>query len=194
MRVLNVGGNNKAIPIPPFFDGWDHVLLDIDPECGADLVCDARELHTLPNAEFDAVYCSHNLEHFYAHEVPKVLAGMAHVLKGDGFVQINVPNIGAMMKHVVEKGLDIDDPLYICPAGPITAKDMLYGHSGIIEASGQPFMGHRTGFTKKSLMAALTDAGFPFLFGCEDTYNLIAYAFKTPPTPETILALGQGSK
>ncbi len=30
-RVLNVGGANKTIPLPPAYQGWEHVLLDIDP-------------------------------------------------------------------------------------------------------------------------------------------------------------------
>ena len=30
-KVLNVGGNSKAIPLPPQYAGFDHVLLDIDP-------------------------------------------------------------------------------------------------------------------------------------------------------------------
>lgn len=46
--VLNVGGGSKLIPIPGYFDGWQHDLLDIDPRGAPDLVCDARELETLP--------------------------------------------------------------------------------------------------------------------------------------------------
>lgn len=62
-KVLNVGGNTKAIPLPPEYAGWEHVLLDIDPKGNPDVVCDARELTTLPSATYDAIYCSHNLEH-----------------------------------------------------------------------------------------------------------------------------------
>jgi hypothetical protein len=66
-RVLNVGGNSKSIPLPPHFSGYKHVLLDIDPKSSADIVCDARRLSELEKEEFDAVYCSHNLEHYYRH-------------------------------------------------------------------------------------------------------------------------------
>jgi hypothetical protein len=31
MRVLNVGGNSKLIPIPSHYAGWEHLLPDIDP-------------------------------------------------------------------------------------------------------------------------------------------------------------------
>ncbi len=33
-RVLNVGGANKGIALPPPYQGWEHVLLDIVPEAG----------------------------------------------------------------------------------------------------------------------------------------------------------------
>ena len=36
-KVLNVGGNSKAIALPPIFDGYEHLLLDIDPP--ASLIC-----------------------------------------------------------------------------------------------------------------------------------------------------------
>jgi len=61
-KVLNVGGNSKAIPLPPQYEGWDHVLLDIDQKGNPDVLCDARELITLPESVYDSVYCSHNLE------------------------------------------------------------------------------------------------------------------------------------
>ncbi|MDD1616033.1 MAG: type 11 methyltransferase [Methylococcaceae bacterium NSP1-2] len=85
-KVLNVGGNSKLIPLPPEYEGWDHVLLDIDPKVYPDVLCDARELMGLAGAQYDSVYCSHNLEHYYHHDVKKVLAGFSHVLKADGFV------------------------------------------------------------------------------------------------------------
>ena len=86
-RVLNVGGGNKKIPIPEHYAGWEHLLLDIDPRGEPDIVCDARELRSLGESRFDAIYCSHNLEHYYRHDVLKVLAGMHHVLRDDGFVE-----------------------------------------------------------------------------------------------------------
>ncbi len=72
-KVLNVGGNSKDIPIPSQYSGWQHVLLDIDPRGNPDIVCDARELMSMSKNEYDAIYCSHNLEHYYRHDVRKVL-------------------------------------------------------------------------------------------------------------------------
>jgi hypothetical protein len=47
-KVLNVGGNSKEIALPPQYNGWQHVLLDIDPRGNPDIVCDARNLTSLP--------------------------------------------------------------------------------------------------------------------------------------------------
>ena len=99
-RVLNVGGGSKAIPIPPHYAAWEHVLLDIDPAGGPDLVCDARRLDTLPAQQFDAVYCSHNLEHYYRHDTGSVLRGFLHVLKFDGFAEIRVPDLRSVMQKL----------------------------------------------------------------------------------------------
>jgi SAM-dependent methyltransferase len=188
--VLNVGGGNKKIPIPPQYDGWNHVLLDIDPRSAPDVVCDARRLTTLPSAVYDSVYCSHNLEHYYQHDVKKVLAGFLHVLKKDGFVLIRVPDIGYVMRTVVERGLDIDDFLYQSPAGPITVKDVIYGYGVEIEQSGVDFYAHKTGFTEKSLTVILEEAGFPFICSWLGNLEITAFAFKTKPSDDLIAQFG----
>jgi len=180
-RVLNVGGNNKAIALPEPYRGWENVLLDIDPRGNPDVVCDARELTTLQGAAYDAVYCSHNLEHYYRHDVPKVLAGFRHVLKDAGFAHIRVPDMGEVMRQVVQKSMDIDDVLYQSPAGPITVRDVFYGYGLEIERSGNDFFAHKTGFTKKSLVQMLGSCGFPFVFSTAENLEVVALAFKQKP-------------
>lgn len=183
-RILNVGGNSKAIPLPAIYTGWEHLLLDIDPAGNPDIVCDARELAQQPAATCDAVYCSHNLEHYYRHDVARVLAGFAHVMKPDGFVHIVVPDIGGVMRHMVQKNMDIEDVLYQSPAGPITVRDVLYGYGAEIERSGNPFFAHKTGFTQKSLCATLQAAGFGWIYSGCGNFEVVAYAFRNPPTDE----------
>lgn len=181
-KVLNVGGNNKLIPIPAFFQGWDHILLDIDPSGNPDIVCDARELTSnLPGCAYDSIYCSHNLEHYYQHDVKKVLAGFHHVLKKEGFAYIRVPDIGSLMKMMVEEGLDIEDVLYQSPAGPITAHDVIYGLSVEIEQSSNDFYAHKTGFTRRSLDNYLQMAGFTHIFTGVGDLEVTAIAFKQAP-------------
>lgn len=182
-KVLNVGGNNREIPLPPQYSGWQQVLLDIDPRGNPDVLCDARELQCLPAAEYDAVYCSHNLEHYHRHDGRKVLAGFRHVLKDDGFVDIRVPDIGELMQAVVKNNMDVDDILYQSPAGPITVHDVLYGYGREIETSGNDFFAHKTGFTRKALMRFIQEGGFPMVFIAPGNLEIIALAFTHPPTP-----------
>lgn len=180
-KVLNVGGNSKKLPLPPEYAGWEHVLLDIDPRGNPDVVCDARELASLPAAEYDSVYCSHNLEHYLHHEAKKVLAGFVHVLKADGFALIRVPDMGEVMRTVVEKSLDIEDVLYQSPAGPILVRDVIYGYGVEIERSGNDFYAHKTGFTQKSLTAMLNACGFPWVYGGVGNLEVMAVAFVNQP-------------
>lgn len=186
-KVLNVGGNSKEIPIPPQYDGWEHVLLDIDPKGHPDVVCDARDLMKLPGANYDSVYCSHNLEHYYRHDAEKVLAGFLYVLKDEGFVDIRVPDMDGLMKAVVQRGLDIDDFLYHSPAGPITVSDVIYGYGEEIKRSGNDFYAHKTGFTQKSLKAILLNAGFPIVFTRVENLEITALAFKGQPSDRDAL-------
>lgn len=184
--VLNVGGNNKQIPIPGYFAGWQHDLLDIDPRGEPDLVCDARELTGLTGGVYDAVYCSHNLEHYYRHDGLNVIRGFHHMLNETGFADIRVPDIAQVMAALREKELEFDDILYYSPAGPISAHDVVYGFQKEIRESGQDFYAHKTGFTPKSLGEILLNGGFPVVFLSTDKEALAvhALAFKVQPTAE----------
>jgi hypothetical protein len=63
------------------------------------------------------------------------------VLTDDGDLLLFVPDL---------EGLTIsEDVLFVSPAGPITALDLIYGYRPMIEAS--PYMAHHTGFTSQSL-------------------------------------------
>ena len=189
-KVLNVGGGSKSIALPPQYAAFEHLLLDIDPKGQPDIVCDARQLSGLPAAQFDAVYCSHNLEHYYRHDVPRVLAGILHVMKDGGFVQIRVPDLTELMRVTVSQGLDVDDVLYTSPAGPVMILDVLYGHSPTIERSGEEFFAHKTGFTQKSLSSAVARAGFSSMFCMTGNLEINLIAFKGKPDPEVRALFG----
>lgn len=189
-RFLNVGGGNKKIRVPEFYDGWDHVLLDIDPSGNPDVCLDARELLTIASDQFDAIYCSHNLEHYFAHDVNKVLRGFHHVLKPDGFAEIRVPDMGELFEEIVTRKLDIDDILYGSDAGPIRVRDVIYGYGPQIEASGVDFYAHRTGFTRKSIAEAVQRAKFRYwAFFKGRNREIFLRAFKERPTSEYIKSM-----
>lgn len=194
-RVLNVGGGSKAVPLPPHFQGWEQVLLDIDARVGADLVCDARALRERVGANtFDAVYCSHNLEHYYRHDVDHVLQGFLHVLGADGFAEIRVPDIGELIKLLARDDLDIEQDVYRANVGPITAHDMIYGYAPEIEASGRDFYAHKSGFSRDSLLRALRSNGFREIYFAPPLamLELHAFAFKTSPGATLRATLGLG--
>ena len=194
-RVLNVGGGSKGVALPPHFQDWEQLLLDIDPRVGADLVCDARTLRASVDANtFDAVYCSHNLEHYYRHDVDKVLQGFLHALKADGFAEIRVPDIGELIKLMAKDALDIEQEVYRANIGPISAHDMIYGYAPEIEASGQDFYAHKTGFSRDSLLRALHANGFGEIYFAPPLalLELHVFAFKTKADAARRAALGLG--
>ena len=71
-RVLNVGGNSKAIAIPEVTTMAGNTFSWISTRRSSPTSCATRvSLHRCEPAAFDAIYCSHNLEHYYAHDVPQ---------------------------------------------------------------------------------------------------------------------------
>ena len=182
MRFLNVGGGGKDILVPAHYQGWEHVLLDVDASRSPDVVCDARDLASLPAGGYDAVYCSHNLEHYWRHDLPRVLAGFLHVLAGDGFAEVAVPDLRLVFEEVLKRNLQPDDALYLSPKGPITVNDVIYGWGREIEASGHDFYAHKNGFTGDSLVATLRAAGFATVYRGAGPFEARALAFRSVPT------------
>jgi SAM-dependent methyltransferase len=159
-RVLNVGcGAYSPRGLHPAFRNasWKEVRLDIDPNVKPDLVGSITGMEAVLDADFDAIWSSHNLEHLHSHEIARAVAEFRRVLKPDGFALITCPDLEAVAELVVSGRAE--DAAYQSPAGPITALDMLYGHSASIE-QGNPFMAHNTGFTADRLGRLLVDGGF----------------------------------
>lgn len=173
--VLNVGGNSKLIPLPSLYDGWEQKMLDIDPKSGADYIADARDMFGIKE-KFFSVYCSHTLEHFYAHDIPKVLEGFKHVLDKDGFLYLRVPDIKELIKKIYEEKLDLDDTLYMSAVGKITGLDVLYGLQKEIKESGSDWFAHKTGYTPKLLRQFLTDVGFKNIFIKQEHLEIVCIA------------------
>lgn len=188
--LLNVGGGSKEIPIPPYYAGWRHDLLDIDPRAGPDIVADARDLLSFPPGQYDAVYCAHNLEHYHRHDAERVLRGFCHVLKPDGFAEVRVPDLAGVIRTVAARDLDIDDVLYESARGPILVRDVIYGYHVEIEQSGNEYYAHRTGFSAASLSKVAAACGFSVWATGVQSFDLIGYFFKQPPSADVIRWLG----
>jgi SAM-dependent methyltransferase len=179
-RVLHVGcGAPSPDKLPAAFfapGAWAEIRLDIDPDVEPDVIASITDMAAVPSGSVDAVWSSHNLEHLFPHEVPLALAEFRRVLKPDGFALMTMPDLQQIATLVAADRLA--EPAYMSPMGPISPLDMLYGHGASL-ASGNVFMGHRGGFTARTLEAALLDAGFPIVRVMRDgNYALWATAYR----------------
>jgi SAM-dependent methyltransferase len=136
---------------------WTEVRLDIDPEAGPDIVGTLQSMPAVGTSSMDAVFSSHNIEHLYAHEVPRALSEFLRVLKPEGFLVLTCPDLQSICALVSEDKLM--EPAYTAPSGPIAPIDILFGHRASL-ASGNFFMAHRCGFTRSVLVNSLRQAGF----------------------------------
>lgn len=190
LNLLHVGcGGSRLKDLPAFFnDGqWTELRYDINPDVQPDIIGTLQDMSIVEDDVIDAVYSSHNIEHVWAYEVPRVLAEFLRVLTPDGFAVVLCPDMQAVCQAVVAG--DLEQTLYVSPAGPITAMDIMYGHQLSIQ-QGNEFMGHRTGFTSASLAKHMITSGFKAVAVAADrVYGLHAIAFKTSPTPTRMEAV-----
>lgn len=158
--VLHIGcGVANPLKLHALFRtaGWRELRVDIDPRVRPEVVASSVDLGFLRDASCDAAWSSHNLEHLFEHEVRRALAEMVRVLKPDGFALITLPDIVSAARAIVDGRFE--ETLYVSPAGPVTAVDMLFGMRRSVEA-GNVYMAHRTGFTADRLGRFLVEAGF----------------------------------
>ncbi|MBA3495406.1 MAG: class I SAM-dependent methyltransferase [Gammaproteobacteria bacterium] len=135
--------------LPPFFgDDVEEVRLDIDPIHKPDIVASMTEMGNI--GSFDAVYCSHALEHIYPHEAGQALREFLRVLVPGGCAVLIVPDCEGVSPT--------EDVLFDAPVGPITGLDLYYGFRPLLAA--MPHMAHHNAFVQATLAKALAEAGF----------------------------------
>ncbi len=158
--VLNVGcGYPLRQRLHRHFHGseWREIRLDVDPDVHPDIVCSMTDMSPVAANSVDAIWSSHNLEHLQRHEVPLALAEFIRVLKPQGLLLLTLPDLQQVAQLVVEDRLE--DQAYSSSSGPITALDMIFGHTASL-ARGNSFMAHRSGFTAQTLRRVLIETGF----------------------------------
>ncbi len=184
-RVLNAGsGSQSSRPLHPVFarEVWQEIRIDIDATAKPDVVGSITDMSSaFPPQSFDAVWSSHILEHLYAHQIPAALLEFRRILKPEGFALITSPDVEAVAAFILEHGLEA--VAYTAPAGPITALDLLFGHSASL-ARGHLHMAHKSGFTCSVLGERLLDAGFHTVLTKRVRYDLWAVALM-PQADET---------
>lgn len=192
--VLHVGPghrlNGARLPVAFRTAEWRELRLDIDPENAPDIVGSILDIAAIADNSVDVIYSSHNIEHIYAHEVVVALKEFFRVLKPGGYLVVTCPDLQAVCALVVEDKLT--DPAYQSPAGPITPLDILFGHGAAL-AAGNHYMAHKTGFTLKSLTAALQLACFQSIAGARRLRGLDLWvvATKSPMEDSQLRALAQ---
>jgi SAM-dependent methyltransferase len=178
--LLHVGcGSSDIRHLPAFFqDGcWEELRYDINEAVEPDFVGILQDMSMIEDESIDALYSSHNIEHVWSFEVPKVLAEFTRVLKPDGFAVVLCPDI-LSVAQAITKGF-LGQPLYTSPAGPISAIDIMYGFQHDIE-KGNLFMAHKTAFTAQTLASALAGGGFAGSVVARDRgFGLYAVATKS---------------
>lgn len=177
--LLHIGCGPKSIKNLPaaFAKGWTETRLDIDPRAEPDIVADLTDMSAVADASHDAVWASHVMEHLYAHDALTAAREMRRVLRRDGFAVINCPDVRTIAAVIAERGLDAE--LYVSKAGPVTARDALYGWGASLRA-GNTEMAHRNGFDLASMRDLLARAGFAHVFGRRIRYDLWFLASASP--------------
>jgi SAM-dependent methyltransferase len=155
--VLNIGSSGHHILGDRYPAGeWEEIRVDLDEDVNPDIKADARDI-PLPDGCADAVFSSHVLEHLPETDLPRTLGEWRRLLKPDGELVINVPNLQMAAEQIAAgRGWHT---LYETPDGtPIRAIDMVYGFYGAIAAA--PLWSHLTGFTADTLAWWLGQLGF----------------------------------
>lgn len=172
-------------------DFWKEIRLDIDPKAKPDINGTMTDMSRVESNSMDAIFSSHNIEHLYPHEIPVALAEFLRVLKPEGYLVVTCPDLQSVCALVAEDKLT--EAAYTAPAGPIAPIDILYGHRPSL-ASGNLFMAHRCGFTKKVLSGTLGSHGFSNVAiksRKHPYYDLWAVASKSAISNDEILHLAK---
>lgn len=177
--ILHAGCGPAHNKLPRDFEAYREIRLDADRNVKPDIVASIVAMPMIKDGGFDAVFCSHTLEHLYTFEVALALREFCRVLRQGGLVRLHVPDLQSIGGKLALD--ELDHVAYISPCGPIAPIDMIYGHQGAIGA-GNLFMAHKTGFTKGVIARALERAGFHQVHVRRESFEMEVNAVKCDVT------------
>lgn len=142
---LNLGCGDKILP--------GYVNVDVAPSRAGqkpDVLCDLRRLEPFKDGTADEILSVHVVEHFWRWEVVDVLREWSRVLRPQGKMILECPNL----RSACEEFLDSESGAGPGPEGQRTMW-VFYGDP----AWRDPLMVHRWGYTPESLAAVMKEAG-----------------------------------
>lgn len=154
-KILDIGSGEQPYTSPE----GKTISVDSREDVHPDYRCDARKL-PFATGEFDIVHSAHVLEHFDRSEVGAVLDEWVRVLKADGELRLNLPNLEWAAQQILKGAVNRD------------VLNVLYGEQTYAENF------HRNGFTPKMLEALLTERGWGQLTTRLSGYNILISAKK----------------
>lgn len=161
--VLVVGSGPDSLPQWEAA-GYTVTRLDIEPRTKPDILASMTEMGDI--GQFDALYCSHALEHLYPHQVKVALSEFHRVLRHGGVAVVMVPDL--------EEVRPTED---ILPSIGCSGLHLYYGDAAQIEE--YPHMAHHCGFVAWTLRQVMNNAGFTVQTKRAALYNLIGIGVKT---------------
>lgn len=143
-----------------------------------DLVADVRDLSALPDDYFEEILAIDVLEHLPRTDTRATLAEWRRVLAVGGVLTVQVPDVVAIGKLLLERDSRADHELFL---------HHLYG----TQAYNGDF--HLAGFTDRSMIGFLHDEGFEAISTrCEHRWLLVATCTKADPNSPRSTALAYG--
>ncbi|MDY6991152.1 MAG: methyltransferase domain-containing protein [Pseudomonadota bacterium] len=146
MVRLNLGCGDKILP--------GYINVDVAPSRRGqtpDVLCDLHQLTPFADNSVDEILSVHVIEHFWRWEVVAVLKEWVRVLKPQGQMILECPNLLSACLEFV------NNPEQCAGPGPEGQRTMwvFYGDP----AWQDPLMNHRWGYTPKSLAQVMFEAG-----------------------------------
>ena len=127
---------------------FDKVLIK-NKESRTDIIGDIKNIKSIFKPDtFFSIYCTHVLEHFYPKDGIRVLRDCYDLLKPDGVLVIECPDIAKIMKLFVSGKSDISKTIF-----------EIYGDERFIPEYGESWM-HKWGWTVDSCTQSMKSIGF----------------------------------